>query len=77
MATNDQLLKRLEDIEDVLNSGESASRYADRGVNFRSLAELRSIRDDLRRQLGMAQAKPRIRYGEFRDGSGASSGGVC
>jgi hypothetical protein len=52
MATELQLRARLEAIETAIFSGVTRVSYDGKSTEFRSLAEMRSVRDDIRRQLG-------------------------
>ena len=52
MATNELLTANLAAIEAAIASGVTRATYDGKSTEFRSLAEMRSIRDDLRRQLG-------------------------
>ena len=52
MATLLQLQSNLASIENAIASGVTRASYDGKSTEFRSLAEMRSIRDDLKRQLG-------------------------
>ena len=52
MVINDQLRRNLASIEAAIASGVTRASYDGRSTEFRSLAEMRSIRDGLLRQLG-------------------------
>lgn len=61
--------EQLQALEEALFSGELTVRYADRQVTYRSLDEMRSLRDELNRAVLGVSAKPRRRYFQFRDES--------
>ena len=54
MATSQEITTRLAAIEDAIASGATRVTYDGKSVDYRSLAEMRSIRDALKRQLGLA-----------------------
>lgn len=54
-------------IEKMIVSGVTRASYDGKSVEYRSLAEMRSIRDAIRRQLGMPVA-PRRTVAGFRSG---------
>jgi hypothetical protein len=59
MPTNDQVQARLEAIETALASGTTRVSYDGKSVDYRTVSEMRSIRDALKRQLGLPVAKRR------------------
>lgn len=50
----------LDAIETAIKSGVSRVKYSDREVQYRSIDELRAIRDQIRRSLGQTDASGRI-----------------
>jgi hypothetical protein len=54
MANEVQIQANLASIEAAIASGVTRASYDGRSTEFRSLAEMRSIRDSLKRQLGIA-----------------------
>ncbi|MCX5496444.1 hypothetical protein OSH11_17185 [Kaistia dalseonensis] len=54
MATQTELQSRLQAIETAIASGTRRVSYDGKSVEYASLAEMRSIRDELRRELGIA-----------------------
>jgi len=61
------LTARLASIEGAIASGVTRASYEGKSTEFRSLAEMRSVRDDLRRQLGLRSPGRRTVAG-FRSG---------
>jgi hypothetical protein len=61
------LVANLASIEGAISSGASSASYDGKSMSFRSLSEMRSIRDDLRRQLGLPTRSRRTVAG-FRSG---------
>ncbi|HWJ72585.1 MAG TPA: hypothetical protein VNX29_05390 [Kaistia sp.] len=53
MAESNDLQRRLLAIEEAIDSGALRVSYDGKAVDYRSLAEMRSVRDALRRQLGL------------------------
>lgn len=56
-------LEDLQAIEEALRLGARVVRYADRQIEYRTLEEIRSIRDEIKRELGLVDTgkKPRRR----------------
>lgn len=67
MATDDQIRANLASIEAAIGSGVTRASYDGKSTEFRSLAEMRSIRDDLRRRLG-ERVKPRRTVAAYSGG---------
>lgn len=67
MATDLQLRARLDAIETAIASGVTRVSYDGKSSEFRSLAEMRSVRDDIRRQLGEA-VRPRRTVAGYNGG---------
>lgn len=62
-----QLAANLASIESAIASGVTSASYEGKSTSFRSLSEMRSIRDDIRRQLGLPTRSRRTVAG-FRSG---------
>ncbi len=58
---------QLEALEAAMAEGVLTVEYADRRVTYRSLDEMRRLRDDIRSELGLASSGSR-RYAQFSKG---------
>lgn len=67
MATPEQLLLQLESIERAIASGATRVSYDGKSVEYRSLADMRAVRDDIKRQLGLL-TPPRRTVAGFQSG---------
>lgn len=62
-------LEELQALEEAIRLGVRKVKYADRETEYRSVAEMRSIRDEMRAELGTAQARrPSRRVGRYSKG---------
>lgn len=75
MPTSTQILLRLEAIELAIASGATKVSYDGKTVDFGSLSDLRSIRDELRAQLGLTAGRVRRTVATYRGGFGPVEGG--
>jgi len=62
-------LEELDALEAAINVGALRVKYQDRDVTYRSLEEMRSIRDELREQLGVEASIERRRVWTFNRGT--------
>lgn len=62
--TEDDLTK----LEAAIAEGARRVRYSDKEVEYRTLREMKEIRDDIRAELGLTDASKRRRYADFSKG---------
>ena len=62
--TQDDLTK----LEAAIAEGARRVRYSDKEVEYRTLREMKEIRDDIRAELGLTDASNRRRYADFSKG---------
>ncbi len=62
-----RLAANLAAIEAAISSGVTSASYDGKSTSFRSLSEMRSIRDEIRRQLGLP-TRSRRTVATFRSG---------
>ena len=67
MANSAQIEANLAAIEAAIAAGVTRVSFDGKSTEFRTLSEMRSIRDDLRRQLGLASRQTRT-VASFRSG---------
>lgn len=60
--------KQLEELEQVIAGGVSSAAEQDRRVNYRTLEELRSLRDEMRRHLEAPTAARRVKQAVYEKG---------
>lgn len=72
MATPLQLLQRLEAIESAIASGANRVSYDGKSVDYLTLSEMRSVRDELRAQLGITQGRVRRTVAGYNGGFGSA-----
>lgn len=64
------LATRLEAIEEALHAGVLTVSHNGRTVTYRSLADMRQIAADLRRQINGSGTRPRVTWARFSRGDG-------
>jgi len=67
MRTPQQIQAELDAISTAISSGATRVSYDGKSVEYRSLTEMRSVRDALMRELGLRPA-PRARVAAYRSG---------
>lgn len=68
MPSADQLYLRLEAIELAIASGADSVSYDGKSVNYMTLAEMRSVRSELRAALGLTGGRIRRTVAGYRSG---------
>lgn len=61
-------IEQLAAVEEAIAQGATRVKYADREVQYASLADLLSLRDRMRRDLGLADASRNRRFATFSKG---------
>jgi hypothetical protein len=60
--------EQLVELERAIAQGATKVKYQDREVEYQSLSAMRSLRDDIRRELGLITRQPRRRVSSHRKG---------
>lgn len=61
-------LEQLTALQEAISQGARRVKYADKEVEYRSLDEMLSLEDKMKKDLGIVPAGGRRKYGEFNKG---------